>query len=226
MKAILFDAGNTLVWLDHAFLVELLGAHGIRTSAEELLAAEYDAKRLLDALARGGTELTDRKRGEIYFAELFRLIDVPKDAFPPLAEALWARHAARGLWTVVREKTAETLDALRDAGYRLAVISNADGRVEDLLATVGLRDRFEFVLDSTEVGIEKPDPRIFHLGCERLGVDPADAVYVGDIYEIDVAGARAAGMRAFLIDPLDRWTDRDCERIAGIHELPARLEAA
>jgi putative hydrolase of the HAD superfamily len=103
------------------------------------------------------------------------------------------------------------------------VISNSDGRIEELLASVGLAEYFDFIIDSHVVGFEKPDPRIFHLGCERGGVAPEDVVYVGDLYEIDVVGARGAGLRAVLIDPLGRWTDLDCDRIAGVHELPARL---
>jgi putative hydrolase of the HAD superfamily len=68
----------------------------------------------------------------------------------------------------------------------------------------------EFVLDSSEVGVEKPDPRIFRLALERAGLAPDEAVYVGDIYSIDVLGARAAGMGAVLLDPGQCWGARDC----------------
>jgi putative hydrolase of the HAD superfamily len=81
--------------------------------------------------------------------------------------------------------------------------------VDALLEAVGLREHFDFVIDSALVGVEKPDPRIFRMGLERLGVAPEEAVYVGDIYEI--------------VDPLNRWTELDCDRIAAIHELPAWL---
>jgi putative hydrolase of the HAD superfamily len=76
------------------------------------------------------------------------------------------------------------------------------------------------------VGVEKPDPRIFRMALERMGIEPEDAVYVGDVYEIDVVGARAAGMRAYLIDPLMRLGHLDCDRIASLTELPDRLAAA
>jgi putative hydrolase of the HAD superfamily len=223
IRAVLFDAGNTLVWLDHAFLVELLAEHGVIATERDLLEAEQEAKRALDELVRSGRVGGDAARGRAYFAEVFRRLGVSDEQFPPLAQRLWARHAERNLWSSVRERTAETLGELRDRGFRLAVISNADGRVEALLAATGLGEFFDFVIDSHLVGMEKPDPRIFQLGLERMGVEPHEAVYVGDLYEVDVVGARAAGMRPILIDPLDRFAELDCERIVALPELTSRL---
>lgn len=223
MKVILFDAGNTLVWLDHPFLIDLVREYGIEVTEDDLLGAEYAAKLLLDELIRGGNVGTDESRGRVYFAKIFEVLGVPETLLPQLAERLYARHAERNLWSRVRPGTVDALRELQERGFRLGVISNADGRVEALLESVGLKPFFDFIIDSTVVGMEKPDPRIFRLGCERAGVEPDAAIFVGDIYEIDVVGARQVGMRAFLVDPLGRWEDLDCERIAGVHELPARL---
>lgn len=217
LKAVLFDAGNTLIWLDHPYVVELLREHGVETSVEGLMEAEYGAKLLFDELARSTAD--ERTRGGMFFAAIFRGVGVEESAFPALSQRLFARHAEKNLWGSVRARTAETLDELRRRGYRLGVISNADGRAEQALDAVGLRPHFELVIDSGLVGIDKPDPRIFHLAAERMGVQPHEAVYVGDIYEIDVQGARAAGMQAILIDPLWKWDDRDCTRIRGLHDL-------
>ncbi len=216
-KAVLFDAGNTLVWLDHPYMVQVLREHGVETSVGEIMDAEYRFKLLMDASAREKGE--ERARGRMYFAEIFRLLGVPEAVFPSVGERLFARHEHKHLWSSVRERTVETLDELRRRGYRLGVISNADGKVEALLETVGLRPHFELVIDSGVVGIDKPDPRIFRMAAERMGVQPHEAVYVGDIYEIDVQGARAAGMRAILIDPRGRWGHLDCDRIAALHDL-------
>jgi putative hydrolase of the HAD superfamily len=224
-KAVLFDAGNTLIWLDHPYIVKTLREHGVETSMEGLMAAEYDTKLLFDQLARA-SDLDENARGKLFFAEIFRRVGLEDSAFPALAQRMFARHAEKNLWGNLRERTAETLDELKRRGYRLGVISNADGRIDPLLESVGLREHFEIVIDSGLVGIDKPDPRIFQLALERMGVAPEEAVYVGDIYEIDVRGARAAGMRAILIDPLWKWDDKDCQRIRGIHDLldvlPAR----
>jgi putative hydrolase of the HAD superfamily len=217
-KAVLFDAGNTLIWLDHPYIVQVLREHGVETTMETLMEAEYGAKLQLDELARNGT-LDDDTRGKVFFDVIFRHVGVHESAVPSVAQRLLARHAEKNLWGTVRERTEETLEELRRRGYRLGVISNADGRAEQALDAAGLLGHFELVVDSGVVGIDKPDPGIFHLALERMGVHPHDAVYVGDIYEIDVQGARAAGMRAILIDPLWKWDDKDCERIRGIHDL-------
>jgi len=218
LKAVLFDAGNTLIWLDHPFIVQLLREHGVETTMEGLMEAEYAAKLLMDQMAREGAT-DERARGRVFFAEIFRRVGLAEAAFPTVAQRMFARHAERNLWGGVRERTAETLDELRRRGYRLGVISNADGRAEEALDAVGLRPHFELVIDSGLVGIDKPDPRIFRLAAERMGIQPGEAVYVGDIYEIDVQGARAAGMDAILVDPLWKWDDRDCPRIRAIHDL-------
>lgn len=226
MKAILFDAGSTLVWLDHPYLVQLLHEHGVEATEEEVVAAEYGAKRLLDRLVRSGEAGNDESRGRVFFREIFRQLGMDDALFPAVEKRLYARHAERNLWGNVRERTAEALEELRRRGYRMGVISNADGRVDALLESVGLRPYFDFVIDSAVVGVEKPDPRIFRMALERMGVEPEEALYVGDIYEIDVVGARGAGMPAVLIDPLGRWTDLDCDRIAAVSELPAWLDRA
>jgi putative hydrolase of the HAD superfamily len=217
-KAVLFDVGNTLVWMDHPFIVDVLREHGVETTVEGLVQAEYASKLLMDQLARA-THMDERARGEAYFAEMFRQVGAPESSFPALARRMFARHAERNLWASVHERTVETLEALHRRGYRLGVISNADGRVEALLESVGLRRHFELVIDSGVVGIDKPDPRIFHLAAERMGVRPAETLYVGDIYEIDVQGARAAGMEAILIDPTSSREGLDCDRIRAIHDL-------
>ena len=82
------------------------------------------------------------------------------------------------------------------SGVRTAVISNSNGSVRAILERLGLLPSLEFVLDSSAIGVEKPDPRIFRMALERSGLAPDEAVYIGDIYSIDVVGARAAGMQA------------------------------
>ena len=86
--------------------------------------------------------------------------------------------------------------------------------------------QFEFVIDSGEVGVEKPDPRIFQIALERMGVSAADALYVGDLYEVDVVGARAAGLDVVLLDPSGEHSGRDVKTVRSVAELADGLLAA
>jgi putative hydrolase of the HAD superfamily len=115
--------------------------------------------------------------------------------------------------------TVEALERLRAAGYRLGVVSNSDGRAEEGLEVAGLRGFFEVVIDSQLVGFEKPDPRIFEAALRRMALTPEETLYVGDIYEVDVVGARRAGMEVVLLDPLGNHAGRDAPIAASLAEV-------
>jgi putative hydrolase of the HAD superfamily len=83
----------------------------------------------------------------------------------------------------------------------------------------------DFVIDSTVVGIAKPDPRVFALGLQAAGVEAREAVYIGDSYFVDVVGARGAGLGAVLFDPGGVWGARDCPSVAGLREAADRATA-
>jgi putative hydrolase of the HAD superfamily len=96
----------------------------------------------------------------------------------------------------------------------VGVISNSN-RHRARSRPLGLARHLDFVIDSFEVGVEKPDMRIFELALERAGVEPHQAAYVGDLYSVDVRGARAAGLQGILLDPGGHWGARDCPRVPG-----------
>ncbi len=137
------------------------------------------------------------------------------------AAAVGAEHARANLWSRAGEGASATLSTLRERGYRIGVVSNADGRVRALLDSAGLSPFLEVVVDSFEVGFEKPDPRIFLTATERLQVAASECVYVGDIYSIDVVGARGAGMRAILIGT--GAAEEPVERVLTLPELLAKF---
>lgn len=221
-RAILFDAGNTLVFADRLRILELYRAEGVESDEERIFRAELQARAELASRVRDGIVGTEPHLWRTYFQTLFRESGVPPSAMDAVGRRLVATHAEDHLWTLVEPGTAEALTSLLDAGYRLAVISNADGRMESALERVGLRRYMEFVVDSGVVGVEKPDPRIFLEGLRRLGLPAAEALYVGDLYPVDVVGARGVGMEAVLLDPSGELT-WPVPRIPSVLELEAWL---
>jgi len=92
------------------------------------------------------------------------------------------------------------LDQLKSEGYKLGLITNVTDDPNPDLERMGLKEKFDVIAASCVVGYDKPDPRIFELACERLGVAAERCAHVGDHYYADVVGARAAGMVPVLID--------------------------
>lgn len=219
MRAVLFDAGNTLVFLDYARLAEGVGgALGVPLSADGLSTHAAAATQAME-LATG----TDQDRATAYLETLFLLGGVPAARLGEVRNCLGRMHQERHLWCAVAERSAESLARLRAAGLRLGVVSNSDGRVEEALEAAGLRHYFDVVIDSAVVGVEKPDPRIFQAALDRLGVVPEEALYVGDLYQVDVVGARAAGMEAVLLGGPKTGTSLECHTAHSIGELVDHL---
>ena len=118
-----------------------------------------------------------------------------------------------------RHEPTMRLERLRDAGLLLGVVSNSDGRADEALQAAGLRQYFDSVIDSSVVGVEKPDPRIFRAALDALGVAAGETLYVGDIYEIDIEGARAAGIEAVLLSESGPAPERSCRTAQSIDDL-------
>jgi HAD superfamily hydrolase (TIGR01549 family) len=203
-------------------MADILRSVGTDTDGPRVRQAEREARRRLHrALGSDGRD-TQPEVWTHYFAEIFRETGVPEARLAEAGRLLTDTHGADHLWTQVAEGTTETLSALAAAGYRLGVISNADGRMEALLESVGLRGHFEFVVDSEVFGATKPDPEIFLEGCRRMALPAGECLYVGDLYPVDYLGATRAGLQAILFDP---WGFRDdgTPRIRSLGELPSLL---
>jgi putative hydrolase of the HAD superfamily len=114
------------------------------------------------------------------------------------------------------------LDRLVAAGVKLAVVANWDVSLADVLARLGLAQPFDVIVTAAAIGAAKPDARPFQAALERLGSDAASTVHVGDDPVTDIAGARAAGLSAVLLDRSGRAPGS----IASLAELDARLELA
>jgi putative hydrolase of the HAD superfamily len=215
LRAVLFDAGNTLLFLDYGRMAQAVGAAlGLPLTGEALAAHAAEAAQAMERVAGN-----DGERAAVYLEALFRSSGVPAGRMPEVGDCLERLHRERHLWCSVHERTHESLSRLRAAGLRLGIVSNSDGRVEQALAASGLRAYFDVVIDSSLVGVEKPDPAIFRAALDALGIGPEEALYVGDLYEVDVVGARAAGIEAVLLAPSSPGPGRPCRTAGSIGEL-------
>ncbi len=215
LKAVIFDAGNTLLFLDYDRMAAAVGAAlGVRLDPQRLAGAAGGAARAVE-----GVRGLDRDRSRVYLEALFTGAGLPAARMGEVSECLRQLHEENHLWCRLAAGTRAALDRLRAGGLRLGVVSNSVGRVEEALVAAGLRDCFEVVIDSALVGVEKPDPAIFRAALDALGVAPPEALYVGDLYDVDVVGARAAGMEAVLLVSGAPGPRFDCRRFTSIAEL-------
>jgi len=216
VRAVLFDAGGTLIHIDGE---RVCRSAGIDFESEAFRRAEAAALVAVRRFVVERPETRDAERVPYYMARLVEGLGLSDAA--ACAEAvrrIAAEHGRANLWSRAADDAAETLSVLGSRGYRLAVVSNADGRVRRLLETASLSPFLEFVVDSAEVGLEKPDPRIFRAATDRLGLPPSACAYVGDIYEIDVVGAQGAGLSAILVG--DGPAPEGVPRVSRLSELP------
>ncbi len=224
------DAGNTVVFLDHTRVARLCAGLGIAVDAAALVRTEGEAKvaleeqRMLTPTWSMGEVASARGWGR-YLGTMLHLAGVPLEGVGPALDAMWKDHVELNLWSLVPAGLPEALGRARAAGIRVAVVSNSEGHLDALLVRLGIHDCFDLVIDSALAGVEKPDPRIFHLALERFGIPASRALHLGDIYATDVVGARAAGVRVALIDPHDHLAGRhpDVPRVAGAAQVADAL---
>jgi HAD superfamily hydrolase (TIGR01549 family) len=220
IDTLFLDAGGVICHPSWARVSAALAAEGVDAPADRLHTAEAFAKRDIDmAIVIGHT--TDQSRGWLYFNKVLEHASIRLSAATDRALAgLREYHRAENLWEFVPEDVLPALAAFRARGLTLVVVSNANGRLRHLFDRLGLTDAFDVILDSDEWGVEKPDPRLFHIALEQAKADPRRTVHVGDLFHVDVAGARAAGLReGILLDAAGLYPDVDCRRVRSLMEL-------
>lgn len=219
-RACVFDAGGTLVhpdWLRLATLAEEVS--GRTFSAEEMRRAFGEMLKCIGVEASGG-RVIDQSGRHWTFRAMYEGLGLDKETCESLVERIDRAHDERHIWCGVDADAASVVAELKRAGLLVAVISNTeDGRLRDSLEASGLNGLFDLTVDSHLVGCKKPDPAIFHLALERLGIKAGEAAFVGDSYTHDALAAHAVGMRAILLDPLGMHPESVCPRIERLGDL-------
>jgi len=223
IQTVFLDAGGVLVNPNWHRVSDALARHGVSVPAERMAEAEPRAKKRLDT---GDTirATNDQQRGWTYFNLVLGEAGVAlSDATAAALAELHTYHQTYNLWETVPDEVLPSLAALRASGRRLVVLSNANGTLHKAFDRLGLTTSFDVIFDSHQEGVEKPDPRFFQIALERSGADAATTMHVGDLYHVDVAGARAAGLTPALLDVAGLYPDCDCLRIRSLTELVRAL---
>lgn len=218
IKAIFFDAGGTLIHLDSARIRDLLSELKIEISLERFPRAQSLAMARVAELVAAGAGSTEQLKREFY-TTLLPETGVSEEKLSDAVDFTFKLAREEMLWRKTEEGTAAVLEELKKRGYILGVVSNSDGRIESAFEQAGLTSYFDFFIDSFHVGVEKPDPEIFRLATKRAMVAPQQAAYVGDLYWVDVVGARNAGLIPILYDPFELNRDVDCLSMRSIGDL-------
>ncbi len=226
LDTIFFDAGNTFLSMDFERVAETAAEVGISCTGLELERAEAAARPVVSAALAEGRTTEGADAFKFYLAAMLGELPeansngaVPGIAAEELARLLFAPGRNDMLWNRRLPGRPRALGRIRALGYRMVVVSNSDGSMERSVEQLGLERLFDGIVDSTVVGFEKPDPRIFQAALGLVGADPARTLHVGDLYAADVVGARAAGIHAVLLDPFDDWPRLDCPKVADLAEL-------
>jgi HAD superfamily hydrolase (TIGR01549 family) len=223
LETLFLDAGGVLVFPNWTRVADTLGRHGLTVSPDALAAAEPRIKFEIDQGIRDGKS-TDAQRAWMYMEMVLETAGVEAgDASAAAVRELRAYHAEHNLWESVPGDVAPALARLCGLGLKLVVVSNANGVLQLAFDRLGLTQHFHCICDSFVEGVEKPDPRFFRIALDRSGAAAESTMHVGDLYYVDVAGARASGIQPMLIDPFGLYAGYDVDRVRTLDELADRL---
>ena len=225
LQTLFLDAGGVLVFPNWRRIAGVLAKQGIDVAIDALVDAEPRAKFAIDQGIRTGNT-TDAQRAWLYMELVFENAGIePSAAAAAALDELRRYHAEHNLWEYVPPAVVPALERLSGLGLKLVVVSNANGALHRMFDRVGLTRHFHTICDSCVEGVEKPDPRFFQIALERSGATAATTLHVGDLYYVDVMGARNSGLRQMLIDPHDLYSAYDADRVRTLDELAERLGA-
>jgi len=215
-RFIFFDVGNTLLFPDRARMLAPLPVEQHPT-LQQWQALERRTKKEFDRGMIGGN--VDHGFWWTFHTYLLEETGAGNEV---VREHLIESTRQSANWDQILPGTREALERLRQR-YGIAVISNADGKIEAVLRRCGIADCFASITDSGIVGVEKPHPAIFSEALRAMNADAGESLYVGDVYSVDYVGARNAGMQAVLFDVAGTYRGQEFPRVESLAELESWL---
>ena len=216
-RFIFFDVGNTLLFPNRARMLAPL-PQDRHPTLEAWQALERRTKHEFDEGIMEGK--IDHGFWWTFHTYLLQGLNAMDDG---IRNSLVENTRISANWDQILPGTRQALDRLRKE-YSIAVISNADGKIDAVLRRCGILDCFQSITDSGNVGCEKPHPAIFAAALREMKADAAESLYVGDVYSVDYVGARQAGMQAVLFDVAGAYRERNFPRVESLAELENWLQ--
>ena len=215
-RFIFFDVGNTLLFPNRARMLAPVAAEK-HPSLQAWQALERRTKQEFDQGLISGK--IDHGFWWTFHTHLLNQLNAFDES---VRDTLIANTQNSANWDQILPGTREALDRIAER-YAIAVISNADGRIDAVLDRCGICDCFASITDSGNVGHEKPHPAIFAAALQQMKADPAESLYVGDVYSVDYVGALNAGMDAVLFDVARAYRGGEFPRVESLAELEGWL---
>ena len=231
VKAVLFDVYNTLAGFQpsrYEIQSRACADFGIKVTPEGILTGYAVADAYMNAEnAVSPLRLRDRQGKDDFFGEYERLVlrGSGVDVTQEKALQIFRRVRQVPYRLAPFDDVVPALEQLRSRGLKVGMISNIDREGSELAASLGLTCHLDFTITSLEVGADKPAPAIFHAALAKAGVEPREAVHVGDQPTSDVEGALGIGISPVLLDRDRLHVEFDrCPRIESLLELAGLLE--
>src|SRR6266568_4654987 len=211
-RFIFFDVGNTLLFPNRARMLDPLPKDRHPT-LESWQALERRTKREFDQGLMEGK--VDRGFWWTFHTYLLQELNALDDG---VRNTLVENTQNSANWDQILPGTRDALERLRQE-YAIAVISNADGKIDIVLRRCGIEDCFASITDSGKVGHEKPHAAIFEAALREMKAEASESLYVGDVYSVDYVGALKAGMQAVLFDVAGAYREREFPRVESLAAL-------
>jgi FMN phosphatase YigB (HAD superfamily) len=214
-RVIFFDVGNTLLFPNRAKILAPISSDRHPT-LQQWQCLERKTKLEFDQGMTSGR--VDHSFWWIFHTHLLQQLEERSS----LREVLVENTRSSANWDHIPPGTRDALSRIGQ-NFRIAVISNSDGKIEQVLSRCGIADCFESITDSGTVGIEKPRTEIFQAALSAMQARADESLYVGDMYSVDYLGARNAGMEGVLFDVSGAYRDRELPRVESLEQLEAWL---
>jgi HAD superfamily hydrolase (TIGR01509 family) len=220
-KAIFFDVGNTLLFPNRSRILAPLRERKLFPTEEQLRRLECRTKNEFDSILQQDGR-ADHGFWYLFYSQLLEELGVQDEL---LRDALVEATRISGNWCDIRPGTREILLGIAKK-HPLGIISNADGKIAEILAHCDIAGCFRTITDSGIVGYEKPHLEIFQAALREMGVKAEESLYIGDVYSVDYLGATRAGMHALLFDIAGAYREKGLPRVESLEALQAILSAS